>query len=337
MRLVDRGYKADHYHGHPVIHLGKHPGFLYFKDEAAVRGFMPEVHATFPRGPGYVAVCKLGMRMVPDEYWARLLRDTEARVLFTDIYDGSIVRPHLLEHCCERHVYLKANLSRRSLGGTSVDVAQQTYNLWVFPQFPVPRVHYAWLANPPPVPKDGPRELDVFFIGNMNAAEPKRRYRHRRVNELREACKRLGLRFRISNAALRPRGYLRGMGRALLCYSPPGSGFRCRREWEVMAAGSGLLLDAINEREQVQIADFRAEDHYCTLDRNIVPCLERLLSAPEGLVEMARRGYLHFRRAFVDHELSLTERWVRMYLLNTRAALTSLDDLEALERSFELS
>lgn len=305
---------------------------LVFRDEKDVRNLTPELSRSLPN-KGYVVVLKQGFRTVTSEQFAELSnRPRIQRVLFHDIYDSSTVRIELAKLCADKHVYLKANLVNGESAPKGFDLSK--FNVFSCPQFPVPKMARVWrkLDLAPKDPKD--HEFDIFWAGAVGTKSRSRR--KDRVKALDKACGKLGLRGKfVYNSRFRPSTYLQLMNNSTLCYSGPGIGYRCRREWEIMMAGSCMVMDNIYRKRGVQIVDY-TPDTYEIMEDNVTSELERLLNNRTALYEKAQRGFELARQFVTDAERSMNLRWLRAYLLDPKANLKSPADLIAKEKELGL-
>jgi len=126
------------------------------------------------------------------------------------------------------------------------------------------------------------------------------------------------------------------MNNAAICFSPKGSGYRCRREWEVLLSGSALWLDSANKRDEVVIPDFIEDLHFFYLNHVDTDLPRMLTERRDHLQQLSDDGHALARRCFVDNALSLNERYLRVYLLDPAVAIQGYADLERREKELNL-
>lgn len=335
MRIVAPKFPFDTFNGHPIIKA--RGGYLHFPNEQAVRDFWP-VMTDVPPDTGYVVVVKAGFKRAARKgahVLAEYVENSNAeRIVLVDFRDTDALFP-ITPSMAERHVYLKLNLTELlSPEYVPEELRDAALNIYPYPQFPVERVLWDWMKKPLGLKPLRKRAYDVFFIGNFKR-ERRRRQRRESINELRAICGKWKLRAVIRNGRVPSRQYLEMMNDSLICFSPKGSGYRCRREWEILLAGSTLMLDNINLRHGLVLPDFEVNRHCVYCDPMETELLV-LLRDQQRLMDLSEQGHTLARTCFIDHPLSLNERYIRVYLLNPRANIQRYADLERQERGLGL-
>lgn len=330
MRIVTPKFPFEDFRGYPVIKATA-DGFMHFANEQAVRDFMPTL-TDMPPKRGYVAVLKGGYKRLGKKLADYVQKSDVERIVLVDTRDISGLSP-LVPALCERHVYLKSNLVLSRLHDY-LPPEFSDINLYAFPQFPVGPVLYKWMEEPLKPKSASERLYDVFFIGNFKN-EPKRQHRRRILRLVLEFCEKYKLRASITNGRIPPLKYLKAMNNSRICFSPAGSGYRCRREWEILLAGSVLWLDAINLQDDVLIPDFEVNEH-CVYFEDLHNLLD-IVRDTSSVNKLSAAGNDLARRCYFEHPLGLDERYVRVYMLDPKANIQCYSDLEIKERKLHLA
>lgn len=113
----------------------------------------------------------------------------------------------------------------------------------------------------------------------------------------------------------------------VLGYSPPGVGYRCMRDWEVLCAGAVLLLDPMMASAGLVIPDLEDGVNCLYMPEDRAQGLRDILKDRARLEAIAAYGFQQAQDCFLHSRIQLHERYTRVFLLDGEARIESYRDL----------
>lgn len=114
---------------------------------------------------------------------------------------------------------------------------------------------------------------------------------------------------------------------SFLCFSPPGLGWRCMRDWEIRLCDSVVVLDYTLLEAGIVTTDFCVGTDCVALSRDREGSLRGLLSHPDDLEPVRQAGWELAQTYIVRPRLTPQERYLRVYLLDGSVHIRSWADL----------
>lgn len=317
----------------PSAAIDRKEAFVGFKTEEDVRQFSNPIFSNKIIQCPYMIVRKRAFTMDIKKVASQLKHNNHTSVVFCDTADKSFQNNKIrkrnkpfLNLCC-RYVYLKLNLR-------GVDVKKLNTNIFPFCQSPTQKS--LLIARDYPELCDTPfldRSLFCSFTGRLT--QESRIHRRMQYDKFRGICQDKNIPSKFSKRSDR-KEYSDILCDSKTGFSWKGIGYRCRREWEILISGACLILDYVIKRDGFLIPELEQNVHFIYQeDRD--DFLQELLADEDRLQQIALSGRQFARQVLFEHDLSLEERWLRVFLLNQKAKIFSYSDLCLEEQNLKLA
>lgn len=308
--------------------------FVAFRNREDVENFdNPILSNRLPSHP-YIIVRKRGWKLEPKSIAAKIQSRNPEAVVFWDDADKGFYWPEFHEKSkpyldlCDRYVYCKLNLDGLDDYGKGIKLVPAC-------ETPPKRFVKQVIDEQTKILPMSQKGYDVSFMGRMRGNS--RKHREKQFRRLIDICGKMGLKVCLKARHFKPPKFAEILNQTKLSFSFKGLGYRCRREWEILLVGSTMILDEKLKNDGVVLCDIVEGEHFIFNEAGrLEEFLSESLADEERMQEIAQRGYELGRECFVDADISLEERYWRVYLLDQSAKIYSYDDLKKYEQKMGL-